>query len=77
MHSKYFLLLHSITMEGLRKRTRPHFAFNRDMKHGLHYYETLQKALDARATKKADILLRQILGQRSRTTNTNTIESEI
>ena len=36
----------------------PQFSFNRDMKHGLKYYETLQKVLDARATKKADILLR-------------------
>ena len=40
-------------MEGLRKKTRPQFAFNRDMKHGLHYYETLQKVVDARATEKA------------------------
>ena len=54
-------------MEGLRKRTRPQFAFNRDMKHGLHYYETLQKVLDARATKKAHILLRhKILGHREK-----------
>ena len=66
-------------MEGLRKRTRPQFAFNRDMKHGLHYYETLQKVLGARAMKKADILLRHkiLVKERRRTTNTNTIESEI
>ena len=45
----------------------PQFAFNRDMKHGLHYYETLQKVLDARATRKADILLRRkILGHREK-----------
>ena len=37
----------------------PQFSFDRDMKHGLKYYETLQKVLDARAPKKADILLRQ------------------
>ena len=36
----------------------PHFAF-RDMKHSLHYYEALQRVLDARATKKSDILLRR------------------
>ena len=52
-------------MEGLRKRTRPQFPIFRDMKHGLHYSGTLEKVLDARATKKADILLRhKILGQR-------------
>ncbi len=37
----------------------PHFSFNRDMKHGLHYYENLQRVLDARATKKADVLVRR------------------
>ena len=36
----------------------PQFTFNRDMKHGLKYYETLQKVLDARATKKSDVLVR-------------------
>ena len=37
------------------------------MKHGLHYYETRQKVFDARATQKADILLRQkILGHREK-----------
>ena len=49
-------------MEGLRKKTRPQFAFNRDMKHGLHYYETLQKAFDARATKKADKIETEHIG---------------
>ena len=52
-------------MEGLRKKTRPQFAFNRDMKHGLHYYETLQKVLDARATKQAENL-HKILGHREK-----------
>ena len=37
----------------------PQFSFNIDMKHGLKYYETLQKVLDARATKKSDVLVRR------------------
>ena len=40
---------------------KPQFSFNRDMKHGLNYYENLQKVLDARATKKSDILVRQTI----------------
>ena len=46
-------------MEGLKKRVKPEFSFNRDMKHGLKYYENLQKVLDGRATKKASILVRR------------------
>ena len=46
-------------MEGLRKRVKPEFSFNRDMKHGLKYYEDLQKVLDGRATKKSNTLLRR------------------
>ena len=34
----------------------PQFSFNRDMKHGLKYYETLHKVLDA---KKSDVLARR------------------
>ena len=56
---KYYLLLIYITMEGLKKRVKPEFSFNRDMKHGLKYYETLQKVLDGRATKKSSTLLRR------------------
>ena len=53
MHFKiYFLLLNYITMGGLRKREKPEFSISRDMKHGLHYYENLQKVLDGRATQK-------------------------
>ena len=37
----------------------PQFSFDRDMKHGFKYYETLQKVLDARATKKSDVLVRR------------------
>ena len=54
---KYYILLIYITMEGLKKRVKPEFSFNRDMKHGLNYYETLQKVLDSRATKKSRTLL--------------------
>ena len=36
-----------------------HVSWNRNFKHGLHYYENLQKVLDARATKKANILHRK------------------
>ena len=48
-------------MEGLRKRVKPEFSFNRDMKHGLKYYEDLQKVLDGRATKKSNTLLRRTM----------------
>ena len=45
----------------------PHFSFDRDMKHGLKYYENLQKVLDARATKKSDVLIRRkILAHRDK-----------
>ena len=54
-------------MEGLRKRVKPQFAFNRDMKHGLKYYENLQKVLDGRATKKSSTLLRRgMIAQREK-----------
>ena len=46
-------------MEGLRKRVKPEISFNRDKKYGSHYLENLQKQLDARATKKASILVRR------------------
>ena len=46
-------------MEGLRKRVKPEFSVNRDMKHGLKYYEDLQKVLDGRATKKSNTILRR------------------
>ena len=39
-------------MEGLRERVKPEISFDRDMKHGLKYYEDLQKVLDGRATVK-------------------------
>ena len=45
----------------------PQLSFDRDMKHGLKYYETLQKFLDARATKKSDVLVRRkILAHRDK-----------
>ena len=46
-------------MEGLRKIVKPEISFNRDKKYGSHYLENLQKQLDARATKKASILVRR------------------
>jgi len=46
-------------MEGLRKRDRPQFTFNKDMKYGLKHLQTLQKVLDARATKKSSNILRR------------------
>ena len=36
-----------------------HFNIHRDMHHSLFYYKNLQKVLDARATRKADLLLRK------------------
>ena len=36
-----------------------HLKWDRNCKHGLHYYENLQKVLDARATKKANVLHRK------------------
>ena len=37
------------------------------MKHGLKYYETLQKVLDGRATKKSSTLLRRsMIAQREK-----------
>ena len=36
-----------------------HFNIHRDMRHSLFYYKNLQKVLDARATRKADLLLRK------------------
>ena len=45
----------------------PQFSFDRDMKHGLNYYENLQRVLDARATKKSDVLIRRkILAHRDK-----------
>ena len=35
------------------------FEIHRDMRHSLFYYKNLQKVLDARATRKADITLRK------------------
>ena len=35
------------------------FLIHRDMRHSLFYYKNLQKLLDARATRKADLLLRK------------------
>ena len=35
------------------------FKINRDMHHSLFYYKNLQKVLDARATRSADILIRK------------------
>ena len=35
------------------------FEIHRDMRHSLFYYKNLQKVLDARATRKADIILRK------------------
>ena len=35
------------------------FNIHRDMRHSLFYYKNLQKVLDARATRKADLLLRK------------------
>ena len=35
------------------------FSIHRDMRHSLFYYKNLQKLLDARATRKADLLLRK------------------
>ena len=46
-------------MEGLRKLDKPAISFNRDKKYGSHYLENLQTQLDARATKKASILVRR------------------
>ena len=46
-------------MEGLRKIVKPEFSNIKDMKHSLHYLENLQTVLDARATKKASILVRR------------------
>ena len=46
-------------MEGLRKIAKPEISFNRDKKYGSHYLENLQKQLDARATKKASMLVRR------------------
>ena len=48
-------------MEGLRKQVKPEISFNRDKKYGAHYLENLQKVFDARATKKASILVRRSL----------------
>ena len=36
-----------------------HFNIHRDMHHSLFYYKNLQKVLDARATRKADLLFRK------------------
>ena len=36
-----------------------HFNIHRDMRHSLFYYKNLQKVLDARATRKADLMLRK------------------
>ena len=45
----------------------PQFLFDRDMKHGLNYNENLQRVLDARATKKSDVLIRRkILAHRDK-----------
>ena len=45
----------------------PQCSFDRDMKHGLNYYENLQRVLDARATKKSDVLIRRkILAHRDK-----------
>ena len=54
-------------MEGLRKRVTPEISFNKDKKYGSYYLENLQKQLDARATKKASILVRRsIILQRAK-----------
>ena len=36
-----------------------HFNIHTDMRHSLFYYKNLQKVLDARATRKADLMLRK------------------
>ena len=36
-----------------------HFNIHRDMRHSLFYYKNIQKVLDARATRKANLLLRK------------------
>ena len=42
-------------------------SFDRDMKHGLNYYENMRRVLDARATKKSDVLKRRkILAHRDK-----------
>ena len=43
----------------------PQFSFDRDMKHGLKYYETLQKVLDARAKKKSYVSATEDTGSQS------------
>ena len=47
----------------------PQFSFDGDMKLGLTDYESLQRVLDARATKKSDALIRRkILAHREKQT---------
>ena len=36
-----------------------HFNIHMDMRHILFYYKNLQKVLDARATRKANLMLRK------------------
>ena len=47
-----------------RKRLNSDFSIRRHMEHGLHYYENLQKVLDARAPQQA--LRRQIIANRDK-----------
>ena len=45
----------------------PQLSLDRNMKHGLKYYENLRMVLDARATKKSDVFIRRkILAHRDK-----------
>ena len=61
-----------INYAGLKQRKpteRTHINFNRELKHPIKYYENLQKILDARSTKKANIQLRKNILDHNRKIN--------
>ena len=55
-------------MEGLKKRAKT-LKYTGPFKHTITHYENLQKILDARATKKADIMFRRTMIQRQNRNN--------